>query len=348
MKIFLSTLEDITFNNLMPWLEINSDVEHFDEILRAIDIYTIEDHKIFFRHLIEMQDTTGSLITNTNLHEWKDFTNIRRNSKIESLTNQLLTLSQRDAKVNFYTNLITHSVSAIMSSLQGQMAIFTGIPLKKQFVDKYVIRLKRIIEADIPCDDHSEDDLLIIKFTKLGALSIYMLLLREYKKLMNLYNELTHNDIMAVFAGISMADKELAKTASALMQVYVDFVKSSQQPSPTNKLKEAKQQAAMKTGGQGVTPQEKQTSPDQRISENQNTANNDSDEKRKEADEKYLNSKEVMEMLKIDKSTLWRYRNDPENKIPHYQQGKGKKIYYEAGEIEEWLKNNPKLTQKST
>lgn len=343
MKTHLNTLEDISFNNLMPWLDDNSDIDLFEEILRAIDINNIKGHQRFFRHVIEMQNLTDIAITPSTLNEWKAFSCIKRNKKIEMLSKHLASFGRRDAKVSFYTFLIAHTVSAIMSSLQEQMAIFSSIPLKKQFIDKYVIRLKRIIEADIPCDDHSEDDLLIIKFTKLGALAIYMLLLREYKKLMNPYNELTHNDIMTAFAGISMTDKELAKTATALMQVYVDFVKSSQQPSPTNKLKEAKQQAAMKTGGQGVTPQEKQTSSDQTISENQTMANSETIRSREGGDERLIGSKELMHILGIDKVTLHRWRNREENKIPYYQSSKRGKILYKMSEINAWLKRNPEI-----
>ncbi len=346
MKTHLNTLEDICFNNLMPWLDDNSDMDLFEEILRAIDINMTKGHQSFFRHIIEMLHLTDTAITPSTLNEWKAFSCIKRNKKTEGLTKHIFTFPHTNSKVGFYTCLIAHSMNAIMSSLQGQMTILNSIPLKKQFINKYVIRLKRIIEADIPCDNHDEIDLLIIKLAKLGALAIYILLLLQYKKFIHPSNELTHSDIMAATAGISMTDKELEKKASALMQVYGDFVKSKRQPSPTNKLKELKQQAAGKTGEKERILSADHTIADHGRPEKQNSVNNETVGSREGEVERFIGSKEVMHILGIDKGTLHRLRNREDNKIPHSPSGKGGKIYYKVSDINNWLKRNQKTADE--
>jgi predicted DNA-binding transcriptional regulator AlpA len=347
MKIYLNTLEDIAFNNLMPWLDDNSDTDQFEEILRAIDINKVRHHQDFFLHLIEMHNFTDIAITPCTLNEWRDFSGIKRNKKTEEMAKQILTFDRANAKVSFYTVLIAHSVSAIMSSLKQQMTLSTGKPLKKQLVDKYVTRLKRIITADVPCEDHSEHDLLVIKLTKLGALAIFLLLLILFEGYINPYNTLSNYDIMTAIALIGMADKELARIASAFSQAHGDFVKSKLQPSPTNKLKALQQQAAGKTGDKGGTFSAHQTIADHVRPEQQNPANNETVGSREGEVERCIGSKEVMHILGIDKGTLHRWRNRKENKIPHFQYSKRGKILYKMSEINAWMKSNPEIYAES-
>lgn len=345
MKIHLLTLEDIAFHTLMPWLETNSDVEHFDEIMRAIDINRIKNHKIYFLHLIELQNNTGAVVTNNTLLEWKEFTNIRRNSKIERLTNQLFTFSQRDAKVNFYSRLIAHSVSAIMSSLQLQLTSTSSKPLKKQLVDKYVIRLKRIIEADIPWDDHSDTDLLILKLTKLGALMIYFLLAVGFRMFMNPYNELSHNDIMTAIAGISMADDDLKKIVTKVSKEYFNDVKKTSQPQPENKLKELRMKNVREDDHQLPDLSENQTIVDPGNNKKSDVSNK-SITTHSVDNENYICSAEVIKWLNIDKTTLYRWRKREKNPIPHHQNEKGEKVRYKKSEINAWLKSSPEITDE--
>ncbi len=336
MKTHLNTLEDICFNNLMPWLEHNSDTEQFDEIIRAIDISTIKDHQMFFLHLIEYMNITGTVITASTLHEWKHFSGIRRNKKIKEMTNQLSSFIRRDAKLSFYTLLISKSVSAIMSSLQEQMAIFTSKPLKKQLVDKYITRLRRVIEANNPVGDHSENDLLIIKFTKLGALSIYILLLLEYKKFIHPYNELTHNDIMTAFALISMADHELSKNVSALLKVYKQIRKSNSRTPGNNKPKESPKKTTLPPDEKEVTNQEHERLRD---------TNKDAVETSNDVNQ-YYTSTQVMKILSVNKTTLKRYRDKHE--LPYIRIGEKGKFLYPIKKFNTWLEKNSSLFIKQS
>lgn len=338
MKILLSTLEEITFNNLMPWLDDNSDTDYFDEILQAIDIIKIRGHQNYFIQLIEKQKTTDIAITPWVLNEWKEFTGIRRNRKIEELTNRLSSISWRDAKVSFYTFLIAHSVSAIMSLLQEQMAITSSKPLKKQLVDKYVIRLKRILEADIPMEDHREHDLLILKLTKLGALMIYLLLAMEYTRFMNPYNQLSHNDIMTALAGISMADNGLKKLANEVSQEYSEYVKKASQPPPTNKLKEIGKQDSQSTDKQDPGKQEQQYSERAEMKANR-VKNGIGDESDDEIPN--YNSKQLMKILNVTKGTLKRYRDKYD--LPKIRSGEKGKFHYPKKQFYAWLESNPEI-----
>jgi predicted DNA-binding transcriptional regulator AlpA len=347
MIIYLNTLEDITFNNLMPWLEDNSDMDHYEEILRAIDINKVRHHQDFFLHLIDMHNFTDISITPGTLQEWRDFSGMKRNRETEAMAKQMLITNRASAKVSFYTFLIVHSVSAIMSSLKQQMTLSAGKPVKKQFVDKYVTRLKRIITADVPCEDHSEHDLLVIKLAKLGALAIFLQLLILFEGYINPYNTLSNQDIMTAIALIGMADKELARIASAFSQAHGDFVKSKRQPPPTNKLKELKQQAAGKTSEKEHTFSSDQTTERDGSKEKQNPANNETAGSCSRENERFIDSKEVMRILGVDKGTLYRWRNRTENKIPHFQYSKRGKILYKLSEINAWMKSNLEIYAES-
>lgn len=328
MKIFLLTLEDITFNNLMPWLKHNNDTEKYDEIIRAIDLFKLTNHQVFFKQLIEKQNITGVEITPLTLNEWKRFTVIRRNKKFEELTKQLSAFSRRDAKVSFYTFLIKHSVSAIMTSILDQMAKYSSKKLREQFVNKYVIRLKRIINAAIPCIDHNENDLLIIKFVKLNAIAIYILLLREYKMFIDPYNEPAHNDIMTAITCISMADKELSRIVSILMEMYSAAVKVSSQPSPVNKLKELKEKDSQPYDEKMIGKQEQlmQQNADKSLADKPNDEN------------AFYDSVKLMKILPIKKGTLKRCRD--KYGLPFIRLGEKGKFLYPIKEFNIWVKEN--------
>jgi len=345
MNVFFTTLDEIVFNHMMPWSNYNSDAEYYQELMRLIGDMTHQGHQKFFAELAGNLKTLGYITTTDISAEWKLFSEIHRNAKVESFTQNLANFNHYDAKVRFYTMLIANSVCATMISIIEQMNKFRSTPLRRQLSDKYVIRLKRILHANVPRDDHTEEDLIILKISKLGALMIFYLLKMNYRHYLHPVQQITDIEVMDTLSGITLADDHLKAVALKVSEEYLSLIKTEAQPHAHKKAKVAKQEA-------DVATQKKQTqeiTTQQTDKENSASANGAKPNGGIVAEERkndIMSAAEVMKMLGVNKTTLKRYRD--RHGLPHHRPVKGGKIFYYRSEILAWIEQNQALILKNT
>jgi predicted DNA-binding transcriptional regulator AlpA len=346
MQILLTTLEEIAFNHLMPWTNKNNDLEFYQELMRLKGNITHQGHQKFFAELVGNLTNLGYNTTTDISAEWKLFSEIHRNKRVEALTHNLASFGHYDAKVRFYSMLIAHSVCAAMISIIEQMKEYRSTPLRRQLSDKYVIRLKRILHADVPRDNHTEEDLIILKMNKLGALMIFYLLKISYRQFLHPEQQITHKEVTDTLSGIALADDHLKAVALKVSEEYLSLIIQTeiQPPHPYKKAKVAKQEA-------DVATQKKQTQEiptqqtDKENSPSANVAKPNGGIGEVESKNDIMSAAEVMKMLGVNKTTLKRYRD--RQGLPHHRPVKGGKIFYYRSEILAWIEQNQALVHKN-
>lgn len=345
MKIFLTTLEEIAFNHLMPWTNKNSDLEFYQELMRLTGYITHQGHQKFFAELVDNLTILGYNTTTDISAEWKLFCEINRNKRVEALTQNLASFGHYDAKVRFYSMLIAHSVCAAMISIIEQMKEYRRTPLRRQLSDKYVIRLKRILYADVPRDDHTEEDLIILKMNKLGALMIFYLLKISYRQFLHPEQQITHKEVTDTLSGIALADDHLKAVALKVSEEYMSLINKTEIQQHANKrAKVAKQEAdvaTQKTQKQELTTQQ----TDKENSASANGAKPDGGIVVEGRKNDIMSAAVVKKMLGVHKTTLKRYRDLHD--LPHHRPTEKGKILYYRSEILAWTEQNQALLHKN-
>lgn len=334
------TLEEIAFNSLMPWSRQNSDEILFDELVAALDEASGYGSRLYFSMLSQIYHEMGFKLPPDLVKEWKKFA---RNPAVspDGLYGALGAYGHPHTKVRFYARLTAYCAAAEIQNLEEEFQIHTSEACRLYEITRLAGRLERIITIDMQVKEHGEDDLLIIKILKAGALMAFLELIEKYGNIMqNWKPKLTPEGAYEQLAYTAMGSDALKSIVVRILKKYTRYF-SNRKEDIANDNKNPKSNL--------TTSPWKKGDPDSIHPSFAHADNNDKGTPIKgrqgekttgselipDADT-FISSGEVMHLLGITKSTLKRYRDN--GTLRYMRPNPRGKIRYRRGDIDELMK----------
>jgi hypothetical protein len=328
----MTTLEEIAYNQLMPWLSSEAENLRYREILRLFDYPGMQNCTKFFAALTNAYSTLKLPLGSELQQEWQIFGGLESNRKGNKIADMLTKYRQSCPKVMFYLLLTGNLISSCILYIDQTLIKYPGNSFRIYFLNRIIKKIKyslgvRAINATV-----GENDLLILKIHKLSLVAIYLELLRKYRPhIPTVFNQIEPKEIVEILAGVKLFDRVLGKIAAMLLQLYPEF-----QHAPKPMIQQHKKAAAIKKDpaiNAGFMNAEKT------MTEPQKTTINGHDRQAKTNEgiisQERIGSGEVMKMLCITKATLKSYRDN--GIVPFDRPNPKGKITYLRSDVEQVL-----------
>lgn len=309
-KVFyMITLEEIAFNSLMPWSERNSDEILFEELVTTLDEITGYDPGLYFSRLSNLCRDMGLKLPPHLIIEWEKFTAIHLVPP-DSLYAAFGAYRHQSAKVRFYARLAAYCASAEIQNLEKEFKTHKSDEYRQYETTRLAGRLERIIITDMQVKEHGEDDLLIIKLLKTGALMAYLELIQKHGNLIPTGKlKLSPEGSFEQLASIALNSDSLKNVAIHILKQYDQYFEPCANVIPygdkkttTSPKKKAATGNINKSSGKTDKDTKGMTEED-RQGDMMTAAEKMADNSR------LIGSGEAMKLLGIKRATLKRYRD---------------------------------------
>ncbi len=341
----MTTLEEIAYNQLMPWLSSEAENLRYREILRLVDYPEMQNCTQFFAALTNAYSTLKLPLGSELQQEWQMFAGLESNRKGNKIADMLTKYRQSCPKVMFYLLLTGNLISSCILYIDQTLIKYPGNSFRIYFLNRIIKKIKyslgvRAINATV-----GENDLLILKIHKLSLVAIYLELLRKYSPhIPTVFNQIEPKEIVEILAGVKMADRVLGKIAAMLLQHYPEFQHAPKPIAQKNNKKGGIKKSPAANAGfmnneKSTTERQNNTTNGQVSQAKANASSGDELEEAKlnggEIIRGRIGSGEVMKMLCITKATLKSYRDN--GIVPFDRPNPKGKITYLRSDIEQVL-----------
>lgn len=328
------TLEEIIFNSLMPWSSRNSDDFLFEELFTELSWVTRYEVGIYFvrlPHILREMDLNSIPELEA---EWRFFagTHIIMPDGIQK---ELFVFKHQKQKVRFYARLVSCCAFAELNLLAQDFEKRPNHNYQRYKLSNITLRLERIITAPVPGNEHSEEDLIIIKLTKLAAILIYLDIIAHYNRTIHTERlKLTPEAVFEELAQISMISRTTGTIAKRMKYLYLPYFRTGPEAYrdddilPPSMLNKNKTGAELKYVNSEVEDAaKKQIDP---VNQKQN------DKKDKNLENRIIGTGEAIRILGCSSPTLKRWRDD--GIVPYSQPNPKGRCFYKLSEIHEIAK----------
>lgn len=328
------TLEEIHFNSLRPWSHHHEDPFLYRELNARLHHMPGYGPGMYFTKLQHAFPELGLEPAPETVGEWKCFAGTDRLIP-EGLFSKLGRYRHPSQKVGFYANLLSNCGFAELDLLDQDFDQHPDPNYQRHKLRNLCTRMERMISMPNPDKDLDEEDLTIIKLTKLTAIIIYLEIVAKYSR--QLHSErlkLTPEGIFEELAMISLESKPSGPLVREVKRTYLPYFKTGPAAYEDDQLREKQAHIRQQkdTGLHEASPASVGTKEKQKVSKND------------KAEDRIIGSGEVMSILGISKGTLKRWRDDEKVKIPFSRPNPKGRCYYKLSEIIEFAKTRKKNT----
>lgn len=326
------TLEEILFNSLRPWSHQNADPFLYRELNARLHLMPGYGPGMYFTKLRHVFPELGLEATPEIEAEWKFFSRTDRVIP-EGLFKKLGRYRHSSQKVVFYANLLSNCGFAELNLLDQDFDQHPDRNYQRHKLRNLCTRLERMISMPNPDKDLDEEDLTIIKLTKLTAIIIYLEIVAKYSR--QLHSErlkLTPEGIFEELARISLESKPSGPLVREVKHTYLPYFKTGPAAYEDDQLREKQVQIRQQkeNGMQEAGMASVKTKEKQKVSKND------------KAEDRIIGSGKVMSILGISKGTLKRWRD--ENRIHFFQPHPTAHCKYLESDIKAMMKTIKKET----
>lgn len=324
------TLEEITYNSLMPWSCMNNEDFLFTEICAQLSAVNDFNLSTYFTRLGQIIKEMGMKPLAEVTEEWKSFASTCCLIP-DGLYKDLARFRHPNHKVGFYARLTSSCAFADLQLLEQDFLIHPDPNYKVYKLQTLCKRLERIISAANPETEHSEENLIIIKLTKIIAILMYLDLIVKYGRVMHLEKlKLTPDAVFEELAKVSMISRTAVRIAKQMAALYRPYFRSG--PAAYRDVDILAQAT--------VNKYKKAISPNQTNAGSMETAGapkyqaveNKPDKTDDKAEERIIGTGEAMRILGCSTSTLKRWRDN--GKIKYYQPHAEAHCKYRLSDVE--------------
>lgn len=332
------TLEEITFNSMTPWCRQNSDDFLFEELNAGLHQISGHGPGIYFTKLLQIFRKMGIPPVPELQAEWKRFAR-SEGKQPDALLYTLASHRHPHPKVRFYSSLLSNCVSAEFILVVQDFEEHPDHPYQRHTLKNLCFRLERIISTPNPDMDHNENDLIIIKLTRLAAIMMYLKIIAQYSRHIHTGRlKLTPDVVFEILAGIAMVSRAAGKIAKIMKEAYLPYFLSG----PEAYEDDSKRKYTLDNRPHKKSSPEK---VNDKPLEADVQKSRPSIEDEKTAD-RIIGSGEVMKKLGIGPSTLKRYRDN--GTVPYSRPNPKGRFFYKSREINEILLTMKKEPEKNS
>jgi hypothetical protein len=325
------TLEEILFNSLAPWASRNIDDFLFEEL--NAKLYRISAYwpGMYFTKLRQGFQGLG-LESDAELEaEWKFFAGTDQPIP-EGLFRKLSRYRHSQQKVHFYAELLSNCGFAELNLLKQDFEKHPDFDYQRYTLRKLCSRLERIIRIPNPDTDHTEEDLTIIKLTKLTAVIMYLEIIVRYSRHIHAERlKLPPDEVFEELARIAMTSQNaefIVKNVKTLYYPYfrtgpIAYVHDTGMEPRTNSRTE-KKNGMEKTNDKTMGT---------KFQKSELSAENKGERQTEKNRDRIIGTGEARKILGCSSPTLARWRK--KGIVPYSQPNPDGRCYYRLSEITE-------------
>lgn len=302
MENGLITFEQMTYHNLMPWVNQDQYTGVFKELVNRIDDAHVSNHQLFFHAVLTAFGEIRLPVDPKITEEWRRFGKLPEFENLNYLVAGLAAFKHHDPKVRFYTLLAVNCAKGVLLTTANRTLHAESKPYSQYIINKSMQRLEAMIVPKQPASDINEVDLLIFKIIKLALLMVYIEIDKGFPEYIERKQlNLNHNQICELLAICAMNDKRLKEIAEKYLKRYRGtFKKKGKRDAQLEELPNIFSSFSKANANKGASATKRR--PDKL----QDKATSSAEKDGASDGGKVIGSREAMNMLGISKTTLKR------------------------------------------